>query len=111
MDNKVFKVESIESDKEFQEKVTNEKLSHLVVVDFFAKWCGPCKQIAPTIDLCAKQYQDVRFYKVDVENDNCSESSKGVRSFPTFRFYKQGKLLVTVGNDIDGILDAINKYR
>ncbi|XP_037531672.1 thioredoxin [Nematolebias whitei] len=64
----------------------------LVVVDFTATWCGPCKMIAPVFEELSIRYKgQVIFLKVDVDEvaDLCQQC--GIRSMPTFQFYKNGK--------------------
>ena len=57
----------------------------LVVTDFFAKWCGPCKKMAPIFKKLAKEQKDVLFCKIDVEE--CKDLAKQYRigSYPTFK--------------------------
>ncbi|CAK9805278.1 Trx-2 [Anthophora plagiata] len=63
----------------------------LVIVDFFAVWCGPCKMFAPHFDALAQEMKDVVFLKVDV--DECEELNVAfhITSMPTFIFIKNGK--------------------
>ncbi|KAG0713366.1 Thioredoxin [Chionoecetes opilio] len=63
----------------------------LIVVDFYAVWCGPCKMIAPKLQEMSEQMNDVVFLKVDV--DECEEvaASFAVSCMPTFLFFKDGK--------------------
>lgn len=57
-------VSQVASKSEFQEALKHDGL---VVVDFFATWCGPCKMIAPLLDKFSKEYPSAKFVKVDVD--------------------------------------------
>jgi thioredoxin 1 len=61
------------------------------VVDFYADWCGPCKMISPVIEKLSKEMKDIRFCKVDVDNNQEYPEKFGVRSIPTVIFLKDGK--------------------
>jgi len=76
-------------DKDDYDTQLKEAGSKLVVVDFYATWCGPCKMIAPKLDEMASQFTDVIFLKVDV--DDCEEvaSQYGISCMPTFMFIKK----------------------
>jgi thioredoxin 1 len=65
--------------------------SRLTVVDFFAKWCGPCKQIAPHIEKLAKEKPNVSFVKVDVDEAQEVAAEYRIRAMPTFMLFKGGK--------------------
>lgn len=65
------------------------KDNQLVLVDYYASWCGPCKQMSPVIDAVAKQFPKVIFLKVDV--DQFSNVATGIKSIPVLRFFKNGK--------------------
>lgn len=67
----------------------------LVVVDFGATWCGPCKRIAPLFDQLAVTHNDVCFLKVDVDEAQDVASTLGVSSLPTFLFLRRGRTLET----------------
>ena len=64
---------------------------NLVVVDFSASWCGPCKRIAPFFEKLVSKYPNVSFAKVDVDENADAAAQESVVSMPTFRFYKNGK--------------------
>lgn len=80
---------TINNDGEFQPQLTSAP-QKLVVIDFTAAWCGPCKQIAPVFQRLAVKYPQVVFLKVDV--DVCQETAMAqqVSSMPTFLFFKNG---------------------
>lgn len=64
----------------------------LVVVDFYADWCGPCKRIAPVLHgLARKAGSKVVFAKVDVDEAKELASLRGVKSMPTIQFFRNGK--------------------
>lgn len=62
----------------------------LVVIDFFATWCGPCMRIAPDVEAMAAQMPDVLFLKVDVDVCDSIAAKYSVRAMPTFVFIKNG---------------------
>ncbi|KAN0003844.1 hypothetical protein ACTFIZ_010018 [Dictyostelium cf. discoideum] len=63
----------------------------LVVVDFTATWCGPCKMISPYFEQLSSEYKDVIFLKVDVDQCKSTTQSQGVRAMPTFKFFIERK--------------------
>ena len=67
----------------------------LVVVDFWAEWCGPCRMIGPIIEELANEYDDevVRIGKVDVDNNPEISSQYSIRSIPTILFLKNGEVV------------------
>lgn len=69
----------------------------LVVVDFFATWCGPCKMIAPMIEKFAEQYiEQATFLKVDVDQVPDLAQKYDVSAMPTLVFFKNGNELTRV---------------
>ncbi|KAJ8143479.1 hypothetical protein OXX80_001145 [Metschnikowia pulcherrima] len=83
-------VATITSTSEFQEALKHDGL---VVVDFFATWCGPCKMIAPMVDKFATQYANAKFIKIDVDQLQEIAQEYEVSSMPTFLFFKDGKVI------------------
>merc|ERR1712045_415162 len=62
----------------------------LVVIDFFAEWCGPCKKIAPMIEEMSKTETNVVFLKVDVDVNEEGAEAYNVTAMPTFVFIQNG---------------------
>jgi thioredoxin 1 len=85
------------TDANFKKEVLESK--ELVVVDFWAAWCGPCKMIAPLIDEISKEYAGkAKIGKVDVDSNSQTATNYGVMSIPTLMFFKGGKVMdQTVG--------------
>ena len=80
--------------KEFTDGEMDKLLAqpNLIVIDFWAEWCGPCKKLSPTIDGLAEEYEgvvDIR--KCDVEENVEVASRFGVMAIPTIVFLKDGK--------------------
>lgn len=67
--------------------------SGLVMVDFWAAWCAPCKVIAPMLDRLAIEFPNVRVLKVDAEAHKDILDAYGVRSLPTLQLYRNGSKL------------------
>jgi len=83
-------VRQVSSLSEF-DKVLREAGSKLVVIDFFAQWCGPCHFIAPFVENLATKYPQVVFVKVDVDQASDVASTCGISAMPTFHFYKNNQ--------------------
>jgi len=82
------------TDTNFKELVIENK--KLVLVDFWAVWCGPCKMIAPVIEELSQERNDVFFAKVDVDNSPTTASKYGIMSIPTLAIFKDGKIVDTI---------------
>jgi len=65
----------------------------LLMVNFWAAWCAPCKAIAPTVDALSEEYKDrVKFCKVNVDDNAQAPSKYGVRGIPTLILFKKGEV-------------------
>lgn len=91
-----------------------ETKNGLVLVDFWAPWCGPCKMIAPILDEISSEMGSViKIVKVDVDSNPEIAQSFGVMSIPTLLLINEGTVVEkTVGFSPKGTLvDLINKHR
>lgn len=77
------------SSESFKDLVSN----NIVVVDFFATWCGPCRMLTPVLEDLANDRSDVEIVKMDV--DECEEVAKsyGIMSVPTLLLFKDGQMI------------------
>lgn len=81
-------------EKDFNVEVLKE--NGVVVVDFWATWCGPCKMIAPVIEELASDMKDVKFVKVDVDKNPSVANQYRIASIPTIMMFRDGKVVDTV---------------
>jgi thioredoxin 1 len=81
------------------ENVTGEVVEQLltqdkvVLVDYFAKWCGPCKTLMPRLTALESEYPNAKFVSVDVDENTDHSMKVGIRSVPTIMIYKNGDLI------------------
>jgi len=79
-----------------------KKTDELLVVDFWATWCGPCQQFAPTFEQVAAQLEPkARFIKIETEKEQAISVKYDIRSIPTLAIFKNGK-------EIDRVSGALN---
>lgn len=93
----------------FEDAVAGEGI---VLVDFWAAWCGPCQQFGPVFEEASERHTDTVFGKVDTEAEQGLAASFDVRSIPTLMGFREGVLVfqqpgALPGSALDGLLDAI----
>ncbi|MGH3505734.1 MAG: thioredoxin [Nocardioidaceae bacterium] len=67
--------------------------NEIVLVDFWASWCGPCRQFAPVYERASEEHPDVVFGKVDTETERSLAAAARITSIPTLMAFKQGSLV------------------
>lgn len=80
-----------------------------VLVDFFAQWCGPCKMLAPIVEMVAEEVQDAKVCKIDIDEDSELAIQYKVMSVPTLMVFKGGEVIAKNIGAIskDAILDML----
>lgn len=98
--------------KEDFDNFLKEAGEKLVVVDFFATWCGPCKKMSPTIKKLAEEYADkVFFAKVDVDENSDTAEEQGISAMPTFLLYKNRvKVDSLTGANPDKLKELVQRH-
>lgn len=81
-------IHHIENEKILTEVLNSDKL---IVIDFFAEWCGPCQMLTPIIKELDEKYENVEFFKVDVDETQECAVRYGVTAMPTLIFFKNGE--------------------
>ena len=90
--------------KNFNETLDN---NGIVIIDFWAEWCAPCKQFAPIFEKAAEDYPDVTFAKVNTEEQKAIATQYGVFSVPTIMVSRDGVILLNQAGSLPA--DAFGK--
>ncbi len=77
--------------KEFDAAIVES--SDLILVDFWASWCGPCKMIAPILEELDREKEGFRVYKVNVDEEPALANRFGIEAIPTLIFFKNGEVV------------------
>ncbi|XP_064554937.1 thioredoxin-2 [Drosophila montana] len=104
-------VHVIQSKEDFEQQLSNAG-DKLIVIDFCANWCGPCKIIAPKLaELAATYAERAVVLKVNVDENEEITIEYNITSMPTFVFIKSGEVLeVFVGGNSDKLAKSMEKY-
>ncbi len=94
------------TDSNFDDEIKNSQLS--ILIDFWAEWCGPCKQIGPILEEIGEEKKDkLKIFKLNVDENHHTPQKFGVRGIPTLMLFKDGKLIDTkVGSLSKNILES-----
>ena len=82
------------NDDNFDKDIAVSKVS--VLVDFWAEWCGPCKQLGPILEEIAMEHESkIKVLKINIDENPQTPQKYGVRGIPTLMLFKKGKLIDT----------------
>ncbi|MEX5269333.1 thioredoxin family protein [Kocuria sabuli] len=84
----------------------------IVLLDWWADWCGPCKQFAPTYEAASEKHEDIVFGKVDTEDQQMLAASAQISSIPTLMAFREGILVFSQpgalpASALDQVIDAV----
>lgn len=95
----------------FEQTVTG---NDIVLVDWWAEWCGPCKMFAPTYADVSGKHEDVVFGKVDTEDQQALAQGAGISSIPTIMAFKEGVLVfrqagALPARELESVIDQVKE--
>lgn len=100
------------TDENFEQEVLKEE--KVVLVDFFADWCGPCKMMAPVIDELSSELEGIaKIGKLNVDDSPETARKYGVMNIPTLLFVKNGEVVDKIVGAVPktSLLEKINEYK
>ncbi len=89
----------------------NDTKSGIVLVDFWAEWCGPCRMMHPVLEEISEELPNVVIFKLNIEENKELTSAFKIMSIPAFLLFKDGKHIDTLigGHDKEEMIDWINQ--
>jgi len=92
-------VVEVQNKEDFINEVINSEVP--VLVDFWAEWCGPCKQLAPLVEDAAEEFKDkIKVCKMDVDSNRDTAAEYGIRSIPTLMIFSNSE---NIGTEIGAL--------
>lgn len=100
------------------QEITQENLtqtvqdSNIMLLDFWADWCGPCKQFSPVFEEASEKHTDITFGKVDTEDQQQLAAAAGISSIPTLMAFREGILVFSQpgalnGSQLEQVIQAV----
>ena len=95
--------------EDFERTITD---NDIVLVDFWADWCGPCKRFAPIYEKASEQYSDITFAKLDTDANQELSAQLGIEGIPTLMAFREGVLVFNQAGALPGpalkqVIDAV----
>ena len=93
----------------FEQTITDNEI---VLVDFWADWCGPCKRFAPIYDKASNEHGDITFAKLDTDANQALSGQLGIEGIPTLMAFREGVLVFNQAGALPGpalqqVIDAV----
>lgn len=108
-------IQEIKTMHQFKKIMSNSILDKkLIVIDFFADWCPPCKLIAPYIDELAISHTNIHFFKINTGTSELKEICMAceIKNIPTFCYFRNNQYIdKVIGIDKNEIMENIEKYQ
>lgn len=99
------------TDNNFNQNVVEQK--GLIVVDFWAQWCGPCRKLTPLLEQIQTEFKDeIKIFKIDADKNINSSKEYGISSLPTILIFKDGEVKEIMAGMMQksAIVSNIKKY-
>ncbi|CAB3405339.1 unnamed protein product [Caenorhabditis bovis] len=99
------------SDMEHLDRLIEQNKDTVLILDFFATWCGPCKEIAPVYKELAEKYRNIKFLKIDINEAEDVCTKYDVKLMPTFVFLKNAEQIdILEGGYPDVLREMVAKH-